>query len=522
MELSVLTTTYSKFLPRMAVHSLGTFAPSNSNSKSDIPTNGWDLDSRSKVFPQAKGKKHREFNRFLKEGVVFPCKVMKYEKYARLDMLGTRKRWLNLLVEDNSLHAEAVEEVDDDPLPTEEYQRNYYGDIDLPQSRYKLNNVVFNRKQMMVRNTCDRRRWFTSRTTYAVSNATDVESNAFSSDADGDAINVEDPRTLHSKVFFAASIKEMDSLDFESVVALVRYRDHFFEQKHNIILEYYGLFKMEYTDLHVDGGSKLMRYLSVEDFMWFFLRIDEKYRKRIYNYMFKQQIYVLDNYRGTLAAIVCFWEAPPSGWYKLNVSGFCKEDLGGTKEAGCGAVLRDSRGRILEIFHKPFPDTTYRDEVLRDSRGRIFEGGNLEIFHKPFPDTASRDELFLLGVYHGIYETLQRRLKVKRIILEIDHKKIFKLLSHYSPSRMVDDELYEFFRNIFYMLSKFDDYEIKFQLPQGNSLANRVAYIASHLTVGQRFPIFDKCFETQVKCDQLEIPRYEVFLEEEESSDEDI
>ncbi|XP_059635751.1 uncharacterized protein LOC132277927 [Cornus florida] len=48
--------------------------------------------------------------------------------------------------------------------------------------------------QMMVRNTCDRRRWFTSRTTDAVSNTTDVESNVFSSNAAGDANNVEDPR----------------------------------------------------------------------------------------------------------------------------------------------------------------------------------------------------------------------------------------------------------------------------------------------------------------------------------------
>ncbi|XP_059638367.1 uncharacterized protein LOC132280211 isoform X2 [Cornus florida] len=69
-----LITSYSKLLSRMAVRSLRTFAYSDSNSESYIPTNNSDSDSCSKQLPHAEGKKNRAFNRFLKEGPAYPCK----------------------------------------------------------------------------------------------------------------------------------------------------------------------------------------------------------------------------------------------------------------------------------------------------------------------------------------------------------------------------------------------------------------------------------------------------------------
>ncbi|XP_059638365.1 uncharacterized protein LOC132280210 [Cornus florida] len=141
MALRALNTIYSKLLSRMAVCSLRTFAPINSNSESDNPTNNSDSDLRSKQLPHAEGKKNRAFNRFMKDGSTFPRKVLNDdEKYARMDMPVTRKQGLKLLVADNSLNA--VEEVDDDPLSVEEYRMSYFGNIDLPQSLYKMGNIV--------------------------------------------------------------------------------------------------------------------------------------------------------------------------------------------------------------------------------------------------------------------------------------------------------------------------------------------------------------------------------------------
>ncbi|XP_059633016.1 uncharacterized protein LOC132275864 isoform X3 [Cornus florida] len=141
MALRALNTIYSKLLSRMAVCSLRTFAPINSNSESDIPTNNSDSDLRSKQLPHAEGKKNRAFNRFMKDGSTFPRKVLNDdEKYARMDMPVTRKQGLKLLVADNSLNA--LEEVDDDPLSVEEYRMSYFGNIDLPQSLYKMGNIV--------------------------------------------------------------------------------------------------------------------------------------------------------------------------------------------------------------------------------------------------------------------------------------------------------------------------------------------------------------------------------------------
>ncbi|XP_059638397.1 uncharacterized protein LOC132280233 isoform X4 [Cornus florida] len=221
--------------------------------------------------------------------------------------------------------------------------------------------------------------------------------------------------------------------------------------------------------------------------MWLVLWIPKKYKKRIYNYLFKQQIYVLESSPMTLLkySVLCSWRAPFDGQYKLNVSVFFKKNLGGTKEACCGEVLRDCRGRILEIFYKPFPDATSRDEVL------------------------------LLGVLHGIDEILKRRLEAKDILLEVNHKKIVKVLNREND---IPIECLGLYHKIFGSL-EFDKYEISFQYSQGNTVANRVAYIASHLTVGQSFPIGDRGFETEVRHDRLNIPRYEIIPKE--SSDEE-
>ncbi|XP_059636554.1 uncharacterized protein LOC132278712 isoform X2 [Cornus florida] len=324
--------------------------------------------------------------------------------------------------------------------------------------------------------------WFTN-----CIDATDVESNAFSTD---EPILVGRPGILeHAEI--ALRIKK----GMPPKSDLSGFKHLFLVEKHNIILENYGLYKKGNTDWNVAGGSKL-RYISIEDFMWWFYRIPGKYNKGIYNYMFKQQIYVLENCAFTVLehpVIICSWQPPFDGWYKLNVSGFFKENLDGTIEASCGQVLRDSWGMVLERFHKPLPDAT------------------------------SRDEAFILGVHHGIYEILQRRSEAKNIILEIDHKIIFNVLSRFQHLRFDHRELY---LEIFTLLSKFDKYEISFRYSQGNGLAKRVAYIASHLTMGQSFPTGDKGYETQVKCDQWKIPRYEIALEKrnevEESCDEDI
>ncbi|XP_059638379.1 uncharacterized protein LOC132280220 isoform X2 [Cornus florida] len=437
MALRALNTIYSKLLSRMAVCSLRTFAPINSNSESDIPTNNSDSDLRSKQLPHAEGKKNRAFNRFMKDGSTFPRKVLNDdEKYARMDMPVTRKQGLKLLVADNSLNA--LEEVDDDPLSVEEYRMSYFGNIDLPQSLYKMGNIVTELKdiafslkpQMMMRNTCDSRRWFTSRTD-SVSDAANVESNAFSTNAagnafstnvSGNAIHGEGPGILHRMVraiyikegnfpnidnFIASSVSFINEGNFKSIhncipnlVVFCGPQQLFFEEKHNIILENYGLFKKGNTDWHVAGVSKT-RYISINDFMSLILWIPRKYEKRIYNYLFNQQIYVLESSPMTLLKYsgLCSWKAPFDGQYKLNVSVFFKKNLGGTKEAFCGEVLRDCRGRILEIFYKPFPDAT------------------------------SRDEVFLLGVLHGIDEILKRRSEAKYILLEINHKKIVKVLN---------------------------------------------------------------------------------------------
>ncbi|XP_059634611.1 uncharacterized protein LOC132276961 [Cornus florida] len=483
-----LTTIYSKLLNRMAVCSLRTFASSDSNSESDIPTNNLDSDSLSKQLHHAEGTKNRAFNRFLKEVPAFSsksCKVMKDKKYARLDMAGTRKRGLNLRVSGNSLQDKAVEEVDDDHLSAEEYRRSYYGNIDLPQSRYKmgevvteLKNIMFNMKpQMMMRNTCDSRRWFTS-CGAAVSDAANVESNAFSTNAAGYAINGEGPEG-----------------EFPNINIYAADRRRFFEQKHSIMLENFGLFRKGNIDWYVAQGSKF-RYISIEDFIWWFDRIPKKSEETIYNYMYNQQIYVLESCPEPLLkrpVFMCFWELPREGWFKLNVSGIFKEKLGGTKEAFCGDVLRDCSGSIFGIFHKPFPDATSRDEVL------------------------------LLGLHHGINEILQRRSRAKRIILEFDHKEMVKVLRRGKP--YATGEYMELYHKIFDMLLKFDEYEISFQFPQGNAVAYRVAYIASHLTVGQNFPKNDRCFEKLVWQDRWNIPRYVFFPKErygiEELSDDD-
>ncbi|XP_059638132.1 uncharacterized protein LOC132280047 [Cornus florida] len=447
-----LATIYSKLLSRMPVGALRTLAPSYSNSESGIRTNYSDSNSRSKQLRHAGGKKNRAFNRFLKP-----------------------KQGLKLWVADNSLHTKAVEEVDDDPLSAEVYRRSYYGNIYLPQSRYnmgkivmELKNIVFNRKpQMMTRNTCDSRRWFTS-CIDADKDAANVESNAFSTNEAGDAIN----GTLHRMVRaiyikegkfpnfdnliadLVSFIKEGQFQNFDMLIGFCQTQHLFFEQKHNIILENYGLYKMVNSDWHVAGVSK-SRYMSIDSFMWWFLRIPNEYKKWIYNYMFKQQIYVIESCPANLlthyTTFHC-WDAPPDEFYKLNISGFFKETLGGTKEASCGEVLRDFRGRILEIFHKPLPDATSRDEVV------------------------------LLGVHHGIDEILQKRSEAKKIILGIDHKKIFKVLRR---EERIPKEYFELYHKIFHMLLQFDDYDILFQYPQENVVANRVAYIASSLTVGQ-------------------------------------
>ncbi|XP_059638340.1 uncharacterized protein LOC132280195 [Cornus florida] len=169
----------------------------------------------------------------MKDGSTFPRKVLNDdEKYARMDMPVTRKQGLKLLVADNSLNA--LEEVDDDPLSVEEYRVSYYGNIDLPQSLYKMGNIVTELKdiafslkpQMMMRNTCDSRRWFTSRTD-AVSDATNVESNAFSTNAagnafstnvSGNAIHGEGPGILHRMVR-AIYIKEGNFPNIDNFIA---------------------------------------------------------------------------------------------------------------------------------------------------------------------------------------------------------------------------------------------------------------------------------------------------------------
>ncbi|XP_059633288.1 uncharacterized protein LOC132276055 [Cornus florida] len=486
-----LTTFYSKLFSRMPVRSPRTLSPPI--SRSDIPTNNSDSESRSKQLPHAEGKKNRAFNRFLKEGSEFPCNMM--------------KQGLKLWFAVNSLHAKAAEEVDDDPLSAEEYPRSYYGNIDRPRSRYKMGEIVVlkNMKlQMMMRNTCDSRRWFTSRID-AISVATNVESNAFSTNKAGDAINGEGPGILH-RMARAVYIKKgkfanIDNL-IESVVSLIkkegkfqyslsfveeisRYQHRFFEKKHHIKLENYGLYKKGNIDWHVAGVSK-SRYMSIEDFMKWVSWIPRMYDKRIYNYMFKQQMYVLESLRMTLLRKDignCVWRPPLMGWYKLNVYGFFKENLGGTKEASCGVVWRDFRGRIVKIFHKPLPDATSREEVL------------------------------LLGVHYGLDKTLQRRSGAKKIVLEIDHKRIFNVLNCDKPKPLECSlECSELYDKTLDMLVKFEGCDIWFS--HGNAVANRVAYIASHLTVGQSFPIGDKGFKTLVRCDRLRIPRHGIFLKE--------
>ncbi|XP_059638293.1 uncharacterized protein LOC132280176 isoform X2 [Cornus florida] len=494
---------------------LRTFASSDCNTESAIPTNNSDSDSHSKQLPHAEDKKNRAFNRILKEGPVFPCKVMEDEKYERLEITGTRKQGLKLWVSDKSIHTKVVEEVDDDPPSAEQYRRTYYSNIDLPQRRYKmgkivmeLKNVVFNMKpQMMMRNTYDSRRWFMSRTD-AVSDATNVESNAFSTNEAGDAINGilhRMVRAVYMKegtfpnidtfiISLVSLIKKGEVVNYYQFMAICRAQHQFFVKKHDIGLEKYGLYKKDHTDWHAAGVSK-SRYVLIQDFMFWLSFIPRQYDEMIYNYMFKQQIYVLESCPIvflTDGTCPCFWHPPPVGWYKLSVSGFFKVNLDGTKEASCGEVFRDCKGRILEIFHKPLPDAT------------------------------SRDEVFLLGVHHGIDEILRSKSEVKEIIFEIDHKTIVKVLNE---EKRIPVEYLELYKKIIDMLSKFDVCRIEFPHSQGNAVANRVAYIASHLTVGQSFPKGDRGFETQVMCDQLKIPRHEIFpkkgIEAEESSDDE-
>ncbi|XP_059637078.1 uncharacterized protein LOC132279160 isoform X2 [Cornus florida] len=486
-----LTTTYSILLSRITVRSLRTLAPSYSNSESDIPTNGSDLDCRSKELPHAEGKENRAFNRFLK-GSAFPCKAVKGEKYTRLDRPGIRKQGLKLWVEDNSLHAE---EVDDDSLSAEEYPRNYYGHIDLPQSRYKvrkmateLKNSAFNiKRQMMMRNFCDMRRWFTS-CTDAGREVTTVINHGFYPNR----LCHEIGRGITGIIFPTERpfyIKEGMFPHLDHLTDVCWFRRLFFDEKQHIMLENYGLYKKGNTDWFVAGVPKF-RCISIENFMYWIYTSPRMYEERVYNYLFKQQIYVLESCPEALSeheVISCFWIPPPIGWYKLNVSGFFKENLGGTKEAGCGVVIRDHWGTVLKLLHKPLHHAT------------------------------SREEVFLLGVYYGIEEILQRSQSTK-IVLEIDHKQICIVLSGRAHLPTENIGLYY---KIFDMLSSLNKKRVLFQYPQGNILAKRIAYIASHLTMGQSFPIDERGYDTQVCCDQLELTRYEIVPRIEELSDDD-
>ncbi|XP_059637419.1 uncharacterized protein LOC132279455 [Cornus florida] len=214
MASRALTTTYSKLLSQMAVRSLRTFSPSYSNSQSDIPTNGSDLKWRSNELP-CFYKKNRVLNPFLLEGSAFPL------------------------------------------------SRYKMGEIPM-----ELKNSVYIKRQMMMRNTCDRQRRFTSHTD-AVNDATNVESNAFSAEVAGDAI-LKGPRFNHPKGFHLRMARAVwikgATFPYNNFTEYCRVRDLFVEQKHNIILENYGLYKRGNTDWHVDGVSKL-RYISREDFV---------------------------------------------------------------------------------------------------------------------------------------------------------------------------------------------------------------------------------------------------------------
>ncbi|XP_059659049.1 heat shock 22 kDa protein, mitochondrial-like [Cornus florida] len=84
-------------------------------------------------------------NPFLKEGPESPFTVVKNEEamHARLDMPGINKEGLKMWVEDNSLYVKGSEVVDDPqcPLAKKDGPRKYSGDIHLPQSRYKAEEI---------------------------------------------------------------------------------------------------------------------------------------------------------------------------------------------------------------------------------------------------------------------------------------------------------------------------------------------------------------------------------------------
>ncbi|XP_059659048.1 heat shock 22 kDa protein, mitochondrial-like [Cornus florida] len=84
-------------------------------------------------------------NPFLEEGPESPFTVVKSEEamHARLDMPGINKEGLKMWVEDDSLYVKGSEVVDDpqSPLAMKDGPRKYSGDIHVPQSHYKAEEI---------------------------------------------------------------------------------------------------------------------------------------------------------------------------------------------------------------------------------------------------------------------------------------------------------------------------------------------------------------------------------------------
>ncbi|PNX57484.1 ribonuclease H, partial [Trifolium pratense] len=82
--------------------------------------------------------------------------------------------------------------------------------------------------------------------------------------------------------------------------------------------------------------------------------------------------------------VLVAWQAPPNGWCALNIDGAAKAHR---KQAGCGGVLRDTKGTWIEGFAKYLGHTS-----------------------------AYMTELW--GVYEGLQ--LARRRHIEKVEIQID------------------------------------------------------------------------------------------------------